>query len=58
MAGLIQNTSGPFYGAAAAGGTEYLGVVCSLSMGLGPFVEAKPAAAKVGKKIGHPNNHD
>jgi hypothetical protein len=55
MARLIQNTSGTFYGAAAA---EYLGVVCSLSMGLGPFVEANPAAAKVGKKIGHPNNHD
>ena len=52
FAGLVQDTNGTFYGTAAAGGADYLGVVFSLSMGLGPFVETNPVANKVGKKVG------
>jgi len=52
MAGLVQDTDGTFYGTTAAGGADYLGVVYSLSMGLSPFVETNPAAARVGKKVG------
>jgi uncharacterized repeat protein (TIGR03803 family) len=53
---LVQDTNGTFYGTAFGGtpfggGLQY-GVVFRLSMGLGPFVETNPAAARVGKKVG------
>jgi uncharacterized repeat protein (TIGR03803 family) len=50
MAGLVQDTSGTFYGT-AIGGTFGYGVVYSLSMGLGPFVVTEPAYGKAGKAV-------
>jgi len=52
-AGLVQATSGGFYGATFAGGSSSAcefgcGTVFSLSVGLGPFVKTVPAAGKVG----------
>jgi uncharacterized repeat protein (TIGR03803 family) len=51
LAGLVQDTNGTFYGTAAAGGAEYLGVVFSLSTGLGPFVVTEPTYGKVGTAV-------
>jgi uncharacterized repeat protein (TIGR03803 family) len=51
VAGLIQDTNGTFYGTASAGGTDYVGVVFSMSMGLGPFVETEPTFGKVGEAV-------
>lgn len=57
-AGLVQGTDGNFYGVTGAGGITTsacvvgCGVVYSLSMGLGPFVEPLPAAGKTGSTIG------
>ena len=50
VAGLVQDTNGIFYGT-SLGGPDY-GVVFSTFMGLGPFVETNPSAARVGKKVG------
>jgi uncharacterized repeat protein (TIGR03803 family) len=51
-AGLVQDTNGTFYGTTVAGGTNgNYGTVFSLSVGLGPFVETNPTAAKVGKAV-------
>jgi uncharacterized repeat protein (TIGR03803 family) len=55
-AGLVQATSGKFYGATFAGGsstacTYGCGTVFSLSVGLGPFVETLPTSGKVGAAI-------
>ena len=53
-AGLLQATNGNFYGTTYGGGasgTGY-GTVFSLSVGLGPFVEAKPTFGKENAKIG------
>jgi hypothetical protein len=39
------------YGTTSAGGDSNDGTVFSLSMGLGPFVEARPASGKVGAAV-------
>ena len=46
--GLVQDTNGTFYGTTGC----QLGMVFSLSVGLGPFVETNPAAGRVGAKVG------
>ena len=55
LAGLVQDTNGTFYGTTSAGGATpdglYDGVVFSLSVGLGPFVETQPASGKVGEAV-------
>jgi uncharacterized repeat protein (TIGR03803 family) len=51
-AGLVQGTNGTFYGTAYEGGANNDGTVFSLSVGLGPFVETNPAAAKVAANVG------
>lgn len=56
-AGLVQGTDGNFYGVTAGGGSSSAcvagcGVVYSLSMGLGPFVESLPAVGKTGSTVG------
>jgi len=49
---LIQGTDGTFFGTTDNGGTSgNNGTVFSLSMGLGPFVETLPTAAKVGAAV-------
>jgi uncharacterized repeat protein (TIGR03803 family) len=56
-AGLLQATSGTFYGVTNSGGDPNCdfgygcGTVFSLSVGLGPFVETRPTTAKVGKPV-------
>jgi uncharacterized repeat protein (TIGR03803 family) len=53
-AALIQATNGDFYGTTESGGccgTNGDGTVFSLSVGLGPFVETKPAHGKVGAGV-------
>lgn len=55
-AGLLQATSGEFYGATFAGGSSSAcefgcGTVFSLSMGLGPFVETLPNSGKVAAAV-------
>jgi uncharacterized repeat protein (TIGR03803 family) len=48
--GLVQATNGNFYGTTEGGGAYPCdcGTVFGLSVGLGPFVETQPAAARVG----------
>ena len=54
---LIQATNGEFYGTTFAGGIDMhcypngCGTVFSLSMGLGPFVELRLTAGKVGSRV-------
>jgi uncharacterized repeat protein (TIGR03803 family) len=50
-AGLIQATDGNLYGTTADGGANGAGTVFRLSVGLGPFVETEPTAAKVGTTV-------
>jgi uncharacterized repeat protein (TIGR03803 family) len=50
-AGLVQATNGNFYGTTYNGGTNGVGTVFSLSVGLGPFVETLPTSGKVGAKV-------
>jgi uncharacterized repeat protein (TIGR03803 family) len=50
-AGLAQDTNGTFYGTASAGGVYGDGVVFSLSVGLGPFVETQPTSGPVGGTV-------
>jgi uncharacterized repeat protein (TIGR03803 family) len=55
--GLMQATNGTFYGTTAGGGTDMAcgdscGTVFSLSMGLGPFVEARNNFGKIGQIAG------
>jgi uncharacterized repeat protein (TIGR03803 family) len=50
-AGLVQDTNGTLYGTTADGGANGDGTVFSLSVGLGPFVETQPTAAKVGATV-------
>jgi uncharacterized repeat protein (TIGR03803 family) len=50
-AGLLQSTNGTFYGTTYEGGTEGAGTIYSLSIGLGPFVEAMPNSGKVGAAV-------
>lgn len=57
--GVVQGTDGQFYGSTSGGGAyfcdddngSYCGTIFSLSMGLGPFVEANPNFGTVGKVI-------
>jgi len=49
--GLVQDTNGSFYGTTLKGGTDNLGVVFRLSVGLGPFVKTLPVAGKAGTKV-------
>ena len=60
QAGLVQATNGNFYGTASEGGVrcrtsdgpaEGCGTVFSLSLGLGPFVQAQPRAGNVGAVV-------
>jgi uncharacterized repeat protein (TIGR03803 family) len=46
-AGLLQSTSGMFYGVTFAGGNDD-GMVYSFDMGLGPFVTTNPTAGNAG----------
>ena len=52
---LIQDTNGTFYAGTLQGGEGYCdygcGIIFSLSVGLGPFVETQPTSAKVGKAV-------
>jgi uncharacterized repeat protein (TIGR03803 family) len=50
LAGLVQDTNGMFYGT-AGGGANGDGIIYSLSVGLGPFVETEPTYGKVGAAI-------
>jgi uncharacterized repeat protein (TIGR03803 family) len=49
--GLLQATNGNFYGTASGGGTQNLGTVYRLSMGLGPFVTPVPGFGRVGDTV-------
>jgi uncharacterized repeat protein (TIGR03803 family) len=54
--GLVQDTSGEFYGTTRGGGADATcfdgcGTVFSLSVGLGPFVETRPTSGAVGKLV-------
>ena len=51
FAGLVQHTDGTFYGTTNAGGTNGLGTVFSVSVGLGPFVRTLPSSGTVGTKV-------
>ena len=55
---IMQATNGTFYGTTGLGGSSSgtcagggCGTIFSLSMGLGPFVEANPGFGKIGYKI-------
>jgi uncharacterized repeat protein (TIGR03803 family) len=50
-AGLVLGTNGTFYGTTSSGGAHNDGTVFSLSTGLLPFVETRPASGKEGAKI-------
>jgi len=54
LAGLVQATSGAFYGATDGGweGAQPDGTIFILSAGLGPFVKTQPTFAKEGATIG------
>jgi uncharacterized repeat protein (TIGR03803 family) len=49
--GLLQGTNGTFYGTTPEGGAYSMGVVYSLSVGLGAFVETVPTSSKVGASV-------
>jgi len=49
--GLMQSTNGIFYGMTSSGGTDDLGTLFSLSVGLSPFVSPRPSSGPVGKKV-------
>jgi uncharacterized repeat protein (TIGR03803 family) len=51
IGGLIQATSGLFYGTTFAGGTAGDGTVFSLSVGLRPFVKTSPTSGKAGSAV-------
>jgi len=46
---LFQATNGIFYGTTSEGGLG--GIIFTIDVGLGPFVETVPASAKVGKTV-------
>jgi uncharacterized repeat protein (TIGR03803 family) len=50
-AGLVQGTNGTFYGTAVYGGASADGTVFSLAVGLGSFVETRPASGKMGASV-------
>jgi uncharacterized repeat protein (TIGR03803 family) len=49
---MLQSTNGIFYGTTSSGGTNGVGTVYSLDMGLGPFVTFVRTAGKVGQTGG------
>jgi uncharacterized repeat protein (TIGR03803 family) len=49
--GLVQGTNGTFYGTTPFGGAGSQGIVYSLSVGLGAFVETEPTSGKVGASV-------
>lgn len=49
--GLVQSTSGIFYGMSGEGGTYGLGTIFALSVGLPPFVETVPTSGEAGGTI-------
>ena len=49
--GLIQATSGTFYGTTSGGDADAYGTVFSLSGGLDPFVETRPTSVKLGNRV-------
>jgi uncharacterized repeat protein (TIGR03803 family) len=49
--GLFQGTNGIFYGATSQGAPSNNGTIYSLTMGLSPFIEAVPAAGRVGTPV-------
>ena len=51
LSALTQDTNGKLYGTTSAGGASNDGTVFSLSMGLGAFVETRPASGKVGAAV-------
>jgi uncharacterized repeat protein (TIGR03803 family) len=51
QAGLVQGTSGTFYGTTVNGGGHSQGTIFSLSVGLGPFVETQPTSGPVGGSV-------
>jgi uncharacterized repeat protein (TIGR03803 family) len=51
VAALVQDTNGKFYGTTLYGGTNGAGAFFSLSVGLGPFVEANPTSGKAGMAV-------
>jgi uncharacterized repeat protein (TIGR03803 family) len=50
-AGLVEDTNGTLYGTTYQGGTTNDGTLFSFSVGLGPFVETRPASGAVGAAI-------
>ena len=50
-AGLVQDTTGDFYGTTSEGGSNNDGTVFRLSVGLGPFVKPRPPYGKVGAAV-------
>jgi uncharacterized repeat protein (TIGR03803 family) len=48
---LLQSTDGNLYGTTEGGGTFDAGTVFKLSLGLAPFVEARPTSGRVGARI-------
>jgi len=52
FAGVIQDTNGTLYGTTSTDGVTGGGIAFSFAVGLGPFVETLPVAAKVGATIG------
>jgi uncharacterized repeat protein (TIGR03803 family) len=47
----VQDTNGTLYGTTYYGGTDGLGTVFSLSVGLGRFVETLPVSGTVGSTV-------
>jgi len=51
LGGLVQATSGEFYGTTSVGGTNGSGTVFSLSVGLRKFVETRPTSGELGAAV-------
>jgi IPT/TIG domain len=51
LCGLVQDTTGNFYGTTEGGGSFGDGTAFEISVGLGPFVEPRPFLGKVGGAI-------
>ncbi|HVN04992.1 MAG TPA: choice-of-anchor tandem repeat GloVer-containing protein [Bryobacteraceae bacterium] len=51
IAGLVQDTSGNFYGTTSGGGASSDGTLFTLSLGLVPFVKTLPSSGKSGAVI-------
>jgi len=49
--GLVQATSGTFYGTTYFGGSDDKGTVFSLDVGLGPFITTLPTSGTVGSAV-------